>query len=209
MPRSIPIHLVVFVEIVCVLGTAAGPTRVMAQDQPAPCPAYVIEGSISPPVAGGSSSERMASVYVHTSGEPLADRQVVATFSDASGSAIGEPMVLVTNAGGRAEVQVPQTAESVNFIAETPDTPSCLGEGDDDPRVLLEILPIEVPAAEVPDGVPVPDGGQDLAETGPVTDVIALASLLLLAFGAAVGTGRGRRRALSTPSHGVKPGIRR
>jgi hypothetical protein len=186
------------------------PRRVLAQDQEPPCPAYVIEGSIGMAPLDDAEAPRMASVYVHTTGQPLANRQVVATFSDASGSAIGEPAVLVTDAGGRAAVEVPPTAESVNFVGESPDSPGCAGEGDSDPRVLLEIVPVIGPTADLPDGPPVADGPDEvLAKTGPVSDVIALASLLLLAFGAAVGTGRGRRRALSAGARGVKTPISR
>lgn len=207
MPRILHALLVVLVGPILVISGAGRSSRVYAQDQVPPCPAYVIEGSIGAPTPEASDPVRMASVYVHATGQPLVDRQVVATFSDASGSAIGEPAVLVTDADGRAEVAVPPSAESVNFVSEAPDSAGCAGEDGSDPRVLLEIIPVAAPTADVPDGVPVEDGSDEaLARTGPVSDGIALASLLLLAFGAAVGTGRGRRRALSAASHGVKRG---
>lgn len=175
-----------------------------AQDQAPPCPAYVLEGTISAPETEGSDTVRTASVYAHTTGEPLANRQVIATFTDASGATVGEPAVLVTDAGGRAEIAVPDSADSVNFVAEAPDAPGCLGEDGADQRVLLEILPVGPPPTgptEQPDGPPAQD---TLAHTGPVSDVIALASVLLLALGASVGTGRGRRRALARAHGGGK-----
>jgi hypothetical protein len=204
MPYAIASQISVLI-IGAITAAIVEPVRVVAQDQAPPCPAYVIEGSIGTAPLDGSDSRRTASVYVHTTGQPLPNRQVVATFSDPSGSAIGEPAILVTDAGGRAEVDVPPTAESVNFVGESPNSPGCAGDGDSDPRVLLEIVPVIGPAADLPDGAPVADGPDEvLAKTGPVSDVIALASLLLLAFGAAVGTGRGRRRALSAQTRGVK-----
>lgn len=175
-----------------VVGTA--PPIVKAQDQAPPCPAYVIEGTIGTQPPEGSPSVRTASVYVHATGTPLPSRQVIATFADASGATIGEPAVLVTDAGGRADVDVPESAESVNFVAETPDGPGCTGEDGADPRVLLEIVPV---SSLTPDGPVTPGRDDELASTGPLSEVIALASLLLLAFGAAVGTGRGRRRVLA------------
>lgn len=183
---------------------AVGNSIADAQDQAPPCPAYVIEGTIGTVAPDEPETARVASVYVHATGEPLSERQVIATFSDSSGAAIGEPEILVTDSGGRAEVAVPDSADSVNFVAETPDAPGCIGEDGTDPRVLLEIVPVRSPTGEpiADPGVPQPE--EALAKTGPVSDVIALASLLLMALGASVGTGRGRRRAIAGMGRGVK-----
>lgn len=195
--------LVFLVPVVSSIVTPSG--GALAQDQAPPCPAYVIEGTIDSTSQDGSVTHRFASAYLHTTGVPLPSRQVIASFANASGSAVGEPVILVTDSGGRARVTVPASAESVNFVAESPDGPGCSGADGGDPRVLLEI---------VPTGVGAPGGGDPnpeevLARTGPVSDVIALISLLLLAFGAAVGTGRGRRRALDIAAQGAKRGSSR
>lgn len=176
-------------------------SQVGAQDQAPPCPEYVIEGTIGSSESG-PEGVRTASAYVHLSGTPVDNHQVIATFSDAAGAAIGEPSILVTDAGGRTNVTVPESAESVNFVAESTSVPGCSGEESPDPRVLLEIVPVGSPGSATPEGPPSDDPEEILAKTGPVSDAIALASLLLLAFGAAVGTGRGRRRALA--GRGVK-----
>lgn len=199
--RYIPV-LVLSPWIACVSGSRTA----VAQDQAPPCPAYAIEGTIGSPTVEGGQTVRTASVYVHASDDPMPSHQVIATFADASGASIGEPAVLITDAGGRAEVAVPPTAESVNFVAETLDAPGC-GTGDEsDPRVLLEIVPVGASEPDSP-APPGPDGA--LARTGPFSEVVALASLLLLAFGAAVGTGRGRRRAIAAADAGAKRGIPR
>lgn len=202
MPRHALFTLVAIGPIL--VPVAVGDSIADAQDQAPPCPAYVIEGTIGTVPADASDSARTASVYVHATGDPLSNRQVIATFSDAAGAAIGEPSILVTDSGGRAQVAVPESAESVNFVAESPDGPGCIGNDGSDPRVLLEIVPVGTPTGDRPGDPPVPEPEDVLAKTGPVSDVIALASLLLLAFGASVGTGRGRRRALARASGGVK-----
>ncbi|MFM8855743.1 MAG: hypothetical protein ACKOI2_00785 [Actinomycetota bacterium] len=183
---------------VLIAGVLAGTsvTQVGAQDQAPPCPEYVIEGTIGASDSGPEGA-RTASAYVHLSGTPVVNHQVIATFSDAAGAAIGEPSVLVTDAGGRTHVTVPESAESVNFVAESTNVPGCSGEESPDPRVLLEIVPTGLSDGSSPEGPVNGEPEEILAKTGPVSDAIALASLLLLAFGAAVGTGRGRRRALA------------
>ena len=194
MPRDLPTRFVLSAVLIGAVG-AHDISQVEAQDQAPPCPEYVIEGTI-----GASEIDpdgRTASAYVHLSGAPVANHQVIATFSDAAGAAIGEPSVLVTDAGGRTHVAVPESAESVNFVAESTNVPGCSGEESPDPRVLLEIVPVGLPGTGTPDGPAVPEPEEVLARTGPVSDAIALASLLLLAFGAAVGTGKGRRRAIA------------
>jgi hypothetical protein len=194
MPRDLPTRFVLSTVLIGVVGVH-DISQVQAQDQAPPCPEYVIEGTI-----GTSETDpdgRTASAYVHLSGAPVANHQVIATFSDAAGAAIGEPSVLVTDAGGRTHVAVPESAESVNFEAESTNVPGCSGEESPDPRVLLEIVPVGLPSTGAPDGPAVPEPEEVLARTGPVSDAIALASLLLLAFGAAVGTGKGRRRAIA------------
>lgn len=191
--------------IAAILTIATEPSTARAQDQTPPCPEYTIEGTIDPPSSAVGESERTASVYVHAGEEPISSRQVIATFSDPSGTPIGEPSILVTDADGRARVAVPPSADSVNFVSETPDVPGCPSSVGLDPRVLLEIVPVTDPMEGGP-GVDVPE--EALAKTGPVSDIVALASLLLLAFGAAVGTGRGRRRSLAGAAHGAKRGRR-
>lgn len=197
-------RVVVRSALFAVLVITAQSSVVSAQDQAPPCPEHVIEGTIDTVAADGGA--RMASAYLHTSGVPVPDHQVIATFSDASGTAIGEPSILVTDAGGRAQVSVPESAESVNFVAESLNVPGCSGDTNPDPRVLLEIVPVGMPGGASPG-----DSGPEevLAKTGPVSDVIVVSSLLLLAFGAAVGTGKGRRRLLGAAGGGVKHGFRR
>lgn len=196
MPRDSWSWFIGRVALIAGVLAGIGASRVGAQDQAPPCPEYVIEGTIGASEAGAGGG-RTASAYVHLSGEPVGNHQVIATFSDAAGAAIGEPSVLVTDAGGRTHVPVPESAESVNFVAESTNVPGCSGEKSPDPRVLLEIVPIRLPEGASSEAAVGGEPEEILARTGPVSDAIALASLLLLAFGAAVGTGRGRRRALA------------
>lgn len=207
MPRvALPVRMFNGVMAAVIL-MGISPSSAHAQDQAPPCAEYVIEGSLEPssPTNSGDendvSGSRTASVYVHTTGDAVANVQVIATFADGSGTSIGEPSILVTDAGGRAHVEVPATAESVDFVAESPNGPGCPDANGSDPRVLLEIVPVGA--------APKTDPKDELAKTGPVSDVIVVASLLLLAFGAAVGTGWGRRRALTGPTRGVKRGFSR
>lgn len=202
MPRHALLGLAVIAPILAPV--TVGDSIADAQDQAPPCPAYVIEGTIGSVPSDATDSTRTASVYVHATGDPVSNQQVIATFSDAAGAAIGEPSILVTDSAGRADVAVPDSAESVNFVAESPDGPGCIGDDGADPRVLLEIVPVGATPDNRPGAPAAPEPEDGLAKTGPVTDVIALASLLLLAFGASVGTGRGRRRALAGSSGGVK-----
>lgn len=204
MPRRHSSLVVISSALVVCGYLCLGTPLARAQDQTPPCPEYTIEGTIGTSPPGESSEGRIASVFVHLSGEPVPNHQVIATFSDASGAALGEPSVLVTDAGGRAQIAVPDPAESVNFVAEASSAPGCTGGADGDPRVLLEIVPVGGSAPDVLGTTPPPESEEVLAKTGPVSDVVALASLLLLAFGAAVGTGRGRRRALAAASGSVK-----
>lgn len=171
-------------------GLVSTPTQ--AQDQIPPCPAYEIEGSIDPPVLGDDGAVRTASAYLHTQDDPLSNHQVIATFTDAEGSVIDEPVILVTDAGGRARIDVPVGAESVDFVAEGPSDLTCSTADGSDPRVLLRIVPASSSGA--------PSPAEELARTGPVTDAVVVLSLLLLAIGASVGTGWGRSRALSARS---------
>lgn len=202
MPRDSWSHFICRTALISGVLAGIGVPRVGAQDQAPPCPEYVIEGTIGASESGPESG-RTASAYVHLSGTPVVNHQVIATFSDAAGAAIGEPSVLVTDAGGRTHVTVPESADSVNFVAESTNVPGCSGEESPDPRVLLEIVPIGLPEGASPEGPVSGEPEENLAKTGPVSDAIALASLLLLAFGAAVGSGRGRRRALADA--GAKP----
>lgn len=159
---------------------------------PSTCPPYEIEGSIEPAPTDLDVTAQ-ATVYLHTGSEPLPDHQVFATFTTESGEPVGEPVVLVTNAEGRAAVAVPDGATSVSFVAEGPENPECVSGGE--PSVALEISAGggAISGDSIPGGLSdlVPDEG--LAHTGPVTAGVVATAVLVGAVGCGVWMGRGRK----------------
>lgn len=158
------------------------------------CPAYEIEGSIEPAFEDPDSTSQ-AAVFVHTGGEPLVSHQVFATFTSDGDEPIGEPVVMVTDADGRATVPVPVGATGVSFVAEGPDNPACVVPDGAEPSVALEISSVLGATPENDDAdeisAPVQDGG--LAYTGPVTTGVVAAAVLVGAVGCGVWMGRGRK----------------
>lgn len=164
----------------------------VAEVAPDPCPAYEIEGSIEP-TSNDLSAAGLASVYLHTGSEPLADHQVFATFTTQSGEAVGEPVMMTTNSEGRSVVPVPDGATNVSFVAEGPDNPVCVDGADANVALEIAMAGAEVPGEFTPSGLSEtgPDGS--LAYTGPVTTGVVAAAVVVGAVGCGVWMGRGRK----------------
>ncbi|MFM8846911.1 MAG: hypothetical protein ACKOHN_02535 [Actinomycetota bacterium] len=152
-----------------------------AHAEPSPCTTYEVEAT-----SDGATAE----AFVHLAGEPLVGHVVFATFDDAAGGeSVADPVVLSTDGDGRARVELPVGAVSVAFSTESPRSGECVGAG---PAELVVVTArVGAPQADVGDPLTARPTAENLAVTGPVSPVVAVLAVLMVAAGWVAGRLRG------------------
>ncbi len=126
-----------------------------------------------------SDLEVSATAYLHDGDEPLAGHQVFASFAMEPSAPSLAPEVLVTDEDGRASIVLPVGAIGVVFSTESPST-SCDVEAEP------EVVTARVDRPHRPDPLPVTGRGE----------LVGGAGMLVVAVGAGLVLGRGRRRVI-------------